>query len=168
MSLKNTNLKIDFSGGESAVFGLATVQAPLNATYENKYVDGSSGAGKGNKNISLSGATVVNGAAVTHDLTAMTGGLFGVAVNFSGIACIIVKNSASSGGNLLIGAAASNQFAYFVGDAASDKIVVAPGETMVILNRTTPAVVDGTHKSLKVDSSAATCTYDLIIIGIGT
>jgi hypothetical protein len=109
----------------------------------------------------------------TLDLTSLTDPL-GVAVAFARIRGLYIRNNATTDGwNLTIGLAASNAWAgasQFL--AASSSIILGPsssfpnaGRLEVWAPNTTGYVVDGTHKSLKLDPGANTFTIDIQLIG---
>ncbi len=109
----------------------------------------------------------------TLDLTSLLDPLQG-AVAFARVRGLYIRNNATTDGwNLTIGAAASNAWAgtsQFL--SASSTIILGPssafpnsGRLEVWAPNTTGYVVDGTHKSLKLDPGANTFTIDIQIIG---
>ena len=164
VSLINTTASIKIQGGEKATAGLASNVNSLSYAASVAFADGT-GANKAQRNATASAASVTNGAAVTLDLTALSAlGPRGNNVNFSGLCVVAFKNLAASN-NLIIGAAASNGWVACFG-ASTERIVIPPGGVFLWI-APTALTVDGTHKNLKIDASAGTITYDMVLIGTG-
>lgn len=102
----------------------------------------------------------------THDLTSLTD-VFGAALSFAKIKVIAIKAAASNTNNVLVGAAASNQF---LGPLAhsSDIISIPPGGVALL---TAPAsgwaVANGSTDNLKIANSAGSTAvlYDIMLVG---
>ena len=164
MSLKTTNFSIGLDYGESKTVGLLNIPANSNYGFNFQLTDGT-GSGKAQKIATLD-TNVVNGAPVTHDLTALAGPFANV--NFANLKLLLIENtSAPGGGNLEVGGAGANAFSAFVKDP-TDILVIGPGESRPVLISALGLAVDATHKNLKVNASAGTVTYRMIAIGEGT
>lgn len=144
--------------------GLAAQDAHVSQRDEIAWTTGSS-ANQATKlytsalNIAASGNT-------TLDLTALTDAQ-GAALTFASIKAIILIADAANVNNVVLGNAASNQFAAFF-DAATDTVSIPPNGAFYIANPTAAGwTVDGTHKSLKLanSSSGSAVTGELYILG---
>ena len=103
--------------------------------------------------------------AETLDLTALAGGAFGRVVNFTDVRAILVVNT-SNNGDLEIGAAASNIWEPFVKTTGDIALVKKSGLWLWVAPKDATGVVDGTHKSLKVNNAAGSAqTYRIWILG---
>lgn len=109
----------------------------------------------------------------TLDLTSLTDPLNG-AVAFARVREVYIRNNATTDGwNLVVGPGASNGWAgtsQFFG--ASSTVNVGPstanpntGKLAFSAPNTTGYVVDGTHKTLKLDPGANTFTVEILIAG---
>lgn len=103
----------------------------------------------------------------TLDLTTLTDPL-GAALSFGAVKAVVILADATNANTILVGNAASNQWAAPF-DAATDVVKVMPGGALVLLNPTAAGwTVDSTHKSLKLANSAggSVVTGSLVVIGI--
>lgn len=105
---------------------------------------------------------------VDLDLAAGLTDSFGNTLTFVKVKAIAVKAAAGNTNNVLVGGAASNQFASFFGDV-SDKLVVQPGGAFGIA---TPGlngygVTAGTGDLLRIANSGAGTSvgYEIAIVG---
>lgn len=98
----------------------------------------------------------------------LAGGLtdaFGATITFARIKGIAIRNKSTTD-VLLVGGAASNAFVNWVANS-SDIVRLRPGGVLVLWapDATAYAVTAGTGDILKIDSGAATISYDIAIIG---
>jgi hypothetical protein len=105
----------------------------------------------------------------TLDLTALAGGAFGTITAAKVKEIIVELLTTTAGYRLLVGAAASNAFdAPFSGDATAVAYVGAGGH-LHLSNPVDGYVVDGTHKSLKIENpSGGTASYRITVICTGS
>ena len=94
--------------------------------------------------------------------------VFGATVTFARIRAIAVSAAASNTNNVVVGGAASNQFATWAG-AATHTVTVRPGGLFCVANTdaTGYAVTAGTGDLLRIANSGAgtSVVYDIILIG---
>jgi len=125
--------------------------------------------------------TVANGAAESldiYDLGSVDIGAgagndgLGKSVVLAEICVLMIANASTSGGNLLIGgngtgAAWNSIFASQTSGEDDAIVVLKPGGVLILAAPPDPAyaVADSTNHILKLDSSAGTCTFDIVILG---
>lgn len=100
------------------------------------------------------------------DLAGSLTNAFGATITFARIKGIIIHNKNSSVGAVLtVGGAASNAFPLF--SDTSDKYPIGPDGVFLVWepSAAAKAVTASTGDILKMDSGAATITYDIIIVG---
>lgn len=102
------------------------------------------------------------------DLAGSLTNAIGATVTFTKVKAILIQASANNSTNLSVGPAASNGWGAGFADA-SDRVVIRPGGMFLL---TAPdangmAVTAGTGDLLNIaNSSGATASYDIIIIGV--
>lgn len=101
----------------------------------------------------------------------LAGGLtnaLGQSITFTKIRAIAIKASPSNTNNVLVGGAASAQFASWVGDA-TDVVVVRPGGLLVLVapDATGYAVTATSADLLRIANSAGSTSvsYDIVLLG---
>jgi hypothetical protein len=101
------------------------------------------------------------------DISGSLTNVFGTSIVFTKIKAIIIKAASANVGDVLVGAAASNQFLTFLG-SATDKIKVKPGGLLILVapDANGYAVTAATGDILRVASSSGSVTYDIILIGV--
>lgn len=166
MSLLASTFSVQADTGESAVSGLSSFNFKIPYNFSLSLVDGSAGTtGLADVTASLD-SSVDAGSPVTLDLTDLDRGTTLPNADFSQINVLIVENNtAEGGGNLIIGGA-SNAFSAMFSDS-SDKAVIPPGGVAVLVMTPVGLTVGATTKNLKVDSSAGTVDYKMVIVGTG-
>lgn len=107
------------------------------------------------------------GAAQTLDVYGSLTDGQGATLNFATIRAIYIKNRSAVAGEILsIGAAASNPLGGFLADAASDKLVLRPGGSVLLMAPTDGyTVTNSSADQLKLDPGIKTFDVDVIIIG---
>lgn len=112
--------------------------------------------------------TLSASASETLDLQSLTNGL-GQTVTFTKIKWLLFVNT-TTGSGAVVGGAAANVWAAHVGDDTDTNTVPAAGILLLADNGSTGYAVDATNKNLKIlnSSGAASLTYDLFIVGVGT
>lgn len=91
----------------------------------------------------------------------------GGTITFAVVRAIIIRAAAGNTNNVVVGAAASNQFVGPFG-AATHTLALRPGEELVVTNRAAGwAVTAGTGDILRIANSGAgtSVTYDIILLG---
>lgn len=114
----------------------------------------------------LVGASLLDSAIETHDLTALTRELFGDThvTTLVTVRAILIRNLDTSTGSLVVGGASSNEWSEpFAADG--DKIVVPPNSAFSISNLNTGWTVDDSNKNLKLAASGGDVNYDIAIVG---
>lgn len=112
---------------------------------------------------------LLEAASETFDLTALTRTVFGdtLTTTLLRIKAIHVVNRSETGGKLLIGGAAANEWSECFG-ADGDQAEVPLDSTLLLSNRKCGWEVDDTHKNLKITASGGDVTYSISIIGTTT
>lgn len=112
--------------------------------------------------------TLSSAASETLDLSALTQTLFGstVTIDLAKVKCIFVKNnSINTGGELLIGDAASNAFEAPFANTAGGLVEVGPNSPLLLANLLDGWSV-GSDVNLKIaNTGSADITYDIVIVG---
>jgi hypothetical protein len=101
------------------------------------------------------------------DLAGVLAGVFGGTLGFAVVRAIIIRAAAGNTNNVVIGAAASNQFVGPFG-AATHTVTLRPGDEFVVTNRNAGwAVTAGTGDLLRIANSGSgtPVNYDIVIIG---
>jgi hypothetical protein len=166
MALDTSSVVLSVTGSQSNAIDFTTGIAPLARTYQMLYSTGT-GAGSADRifhdqrTIAISGTDDLDLAGVLLDV-------FGATVTFARIKALIVAASSGNTNNVVIGAAASNQFATWVG-AATHTVNVRPGGVFALAatDATSYAVTAGTGDLLRIANSGAgtSVVYDVILIG---
>lgn len=125
------------------------------------------GSGTGSRQADLVGAsdgTIATGTPLDIDLKALTDE-FGAAVNMAEIvAFVVINDSATAGETITVGAAASNAWVAWLGDA-SDTIKIGPGGMLFWQSPIDGVATDATHKVLRLAASAASVAYRFMVVG---
>ena len=122
------------------------------------------GSGKANRHWSDE-RSLGSGANETIDLTALTDA-FGRTLTFTKLKVIYIKNTSSTAAIIKIGGA-TNHVDIF--DNASDIMPIHPGGDFRWTFPTTGlTITDSDSEDLKIESSGAAGTYEIVIIGEGT
>jgi hypothetical protein len=102
------------------------------------------------------------------DISGVLTNVFGTSMVFTKIKALIVK-AAGNTNDVIVGGAASNQFATFLG-AATHTIKVKPGGLLVLVapDANGYAVTAGTGDILRITNGGAgtSVTYDIVLIGV--
>lgn len=106
------------------------------------------------------------GTSETLDLAGALTNAFGSTVTFATLRAIIIRNLSSTAGHDLIVGGAAAPIAGLFGDAASDKLKIRAGGTLVLLAPLDGYTITATSADgLKLDSGANTFNYEIILIG---
>ncbi len=118
----------------------------------------------------LENQTLSDTASTTFDLSALARTVFGDTHSVTLLtvkALLIVNESASGGGNLVVGGAASDEWsAPFAADG--DKLSVPPDSPVLLAATADGWTVDATNKDLKLAASGGDVTYSIAMIGTTT
>jgi hypothetical protein len=162
----NTGLRLEVDTSLTKTDGLASASADVPWTYGFQWPDGTA-AGTANR-LYQGRRTLAASTTEDLDLAAVLTDSYGVAITFARIRALIVKAAAANTNNVIVGAAASNQFVGPFG-AATHTIAVQPDGLFVVTAPGTTAwtVTAGTGDLLKVANSGAgtSVTYDIFLIG---
>jgi hypothetical protein len=114
----------------------------------------------------IESATILDAASVTFDLTALTRTVLGDTLNtvFVTIKAILIVNESTSGGELVVGAAASNEWSEPFG-ADGDTGIVPLDSPWLWASRRCGKFVDASNKNLKLAAVGGDVTYSMAIIG---
>ncbi len=109
---------------------------------------------------------LLDGATETLDLSALTRTVLGktLTTTFLTVKAILIVNESTSGGELLVGGAESDEWSYPFG-ADGDKVSVPLDSPLLLANRQWGWAVNDTHKNLKLEASGGDVTYSIAIIG---
>jgi len=166
MALDTSSVVLSVTGSQSNAIDFTTGIAPLARTYQLLYSTGT-GAGQADR-IFHDQRTVAPSGTDDLDLAGVLLDVFGATVTFARIKAITIAAAAGNTNNVVIGAAASNQFATWAG-AATHTVNVRPGGffTIAATDATAYAVTAGTGDLLRIANSGAgtSITYDVILIG---
>lgn len=158
----STALALIFDGAPT--FGSS--QHVVQDTYTHTFTNGS-GANQVDR-IYTETRTITASSSATLDLAGVLADPFGATITFARIKAILIFADAANANNVVMGAAASNQFVGPFGDA-SDTLSTKPGGTTVLIapDATGWPVTGGSTDQLKFANSAAgtSVTYDLVILG---
>ena len=113
--------------------------------------------------------TLLDGAAVTLDLTALHRTILGDdhVLTLLKVKALLIVNHNAAGGSLVVGGAAANEWSAPFG-AAGDQLVVPPDSPLLIGNRTAGWPVDSAHRNLKLAAAGGAVTYSIAILGTTT
>jgi len=166
MALDTSSVVLSVTGSQSNAIDFTTGVAPLARTYQLLYSTGT-GANSADR-IWHDQRTIAASGTDDLDLAGVLVDVFGATVTFARIRSIVVQAASANTNNVIIGAAASNQFATWVG-AATHTVTVRPGGLFCVANSdaTGYAVTAGTGDLLRIANSGAgtSVTYDIILIG---
>lgn len=176
MSLNNTNSGATISTGEQYTTGLGIFNANFTHAYSAPQLTSGTGANKAQKSVTLQLTIGTSGS--TLDLTAVGPGVNGVSnVNFTKIKEILVENTDGTAANyIIVGAAGSNAWEGFTTVTGSTVVawplgcvyLTAPGAAG-LAGISGSAVVDGTHKNLKLAAAAGSgSVVNVTIVGEGS
>ncbi len=117
----------------------------------------------------LEGITLLDAASTTYDLTALIRSVLDdtITTTLLRVKSILVVNDSTTGGKLLVGGAASNEWSQCFG-ADGDIAEVPLDSPLLLSNKVCGWEVDDTHKNLKVAASGGDVTYSIAIIGTTT
>ena len=166
MALDTSSVVLSVTGSQSNAIDFTTGVAPLARTYQLQYSTGT-GANQADR-IWHDQRTIAASGTDDLDLAGVLVDVFGATVTFARIRAIVVQAASGNTNNVVIGAAASNQFATWVG-AATHTVNVRPGGlfTLAATDATSYAVTAGTGDLLRIANSGAgtSVTYDVVLIG---
>lgn len=112
---------------------------------------------------------LLNGASTTLDLSCLTRTVLGdtITVTFLTVKALLIVNHATSGGELVLGGAAADEWSEpFVADG--DQITVPPDSPLLLTNRQAGWQVDNANKNLKLAASGGDVDYSIAIVGTTT
>jgi len=114
----------------------------------------------------LEDVTLTSGNSTTYDLTALARTAFGETLThlFYLVKEIFIVVTSTTGGTLLVGAAAADEWSEPFG-ADGDIVKVPPDSPLLLANRVGGWSVDSSNKDLKVAASGGDVTYSIAIIG---
>ena len=114
-------------------------------------------------------ATILSGESTTLDLTALTRTVFGDTLTtvLVSVKALLVVNSGTTGGEIVIGDADSNEWSEPFG-ADGDTIKVPLDSAVFLSNRHWGWPVDDSNKNLKLAASGGDVTYSIVIVGTET
>jgi hypothetical protein len=164
MSVSAT-LDINLKGTIYGVNDLGTPQMPF-ALNERVTLDPGSAAGQANL-VFTDTRTIAASSNDDLDLAGVLAHPLGGTITFAVVRAIIVRAAAGNTNNVVIGAAASNQFVGPFG-AATHTLALRPGEEMVVTNCGAGwTVTAGTGDILRIANGGAgtPVTYDIVLIG---
>lgn len=163
-----SRLSIAASAIQTATLDLGTAQAQLSKSYVVDLADGTA-AGQANR-IFHDTRTLAASANEDLDLAGVLTDAFGTSLTFAKVKALIVSAAAGNTNNVIVGGAASNQFASWAG-AGTHTLILRPGATLALFagsaDSTGYAVTAGTGDLLRIANSggSTTVTYDIAIIG---
>jgi hypothetical protein len=110
---------------------------------------------------------LLNAASTTYDLTALVRSVIGDTTHVTSLVsvnAILIVNQSTSGGELVIGGAAANEWSEPFG-ADGDKVKVPLDSPLLLGNRRCGWEVDDSNKNLKLLAQGGDVTYSIAIIG---
>ena len=113
--------------------------------------------------------SLATGASTTLSLDDLAQSIFGdsISLSFSKIKALLIANTSTTAGYLLVGGAASDQW-YEPFAASGDKIKVMPGGQLLLTHPGTGWSVAAGSTDLKIAAVGATVSYDIAILGTGS
>ena len=113
--------------------------------------------------------TLLDAASTTLDLTSLARTILGDAhtVTFLTVKAVLIVNRSTSGGELLVGGAAADEWSEPFG-ADGDRLVVPLDSPALLANRKDGWDVDASNKNLRLAASGGNVTYSIAIIGTTT
>jgi hypothetical protein len=158
-------VSIDVNG---TVFGVNDLGTPSMPFLLNEVVSFTPGALSGQANLVFSdNRTIAASANDDLDLNGSLPGPLGGTLAFTAIRAIIIRAAATNTNNVVVGAAASNQFVGPFG-AATHTLAIRPGDEMVLTARGAGwTVTPTTGDILRIANSGAgtPVSYDIILLG---
>jgi hypothetical protein len=165
MSL-TTRIKLEVVATQTNALDIVSGQASIDYRKEFTWADGT-GADQANR-IFTDQRTLSASATEDLDLAGVLTDAFGATLTFAEVSAIIIYAATANTNNVLVGGAASAQFATWAG-ATNDVVVVRPGGLLVLVARdaTAYAVTATSADLLKIANSAGSTdvVYDIIIVG---
>ena len=166
-----TSLQATVSAVISATYGNAldfgSVEQKIQYNQRSAFTDGS-GADQAQKLFSDT-RTLTASATESLDLAGGLTDVFGATLTLTKVKALLIKAAAGNTNDVVVGGAASNQWAAPFGDV-SDTVKVKPGGTLLLIapDATGYAVTAGTGDILKVANSAGSTSvsYDIVIVGV--
>lgn len=159
-------VKASISGLFQNLLDQGAAEYPVQVNFALDFADGL-GAGQAQR-VFTDTRTLAASASEDLDLSGVLADAFGAAIPFTEIKAIFIKAHAANANNLVIGGAASNQFATPFG-AGTHTLTLRPGGLFLLAagDATGYAVTPGTGDLLKVANGAGgtSVTYDLVLIG---
>jgi hypothetical protein len=115
------------------------------------------------------GRTLLDAQSDTLDLTALTRTILGDlnTVTFLAVKALLIVHRGTSGGELLVGGAAADEWSEPFG-ADGDQLLVPPDSPLLLANRRSGWAVDASHKNLKLAATGGSVTYSMAIVGTTT
>lgn len=110
--------------------------------------------------------TLLDATSITLDLTSLTRTILGDThtVTFLTVKALLIVNRSSSGGQLLLGGAATEEWSEPFG-ADGDQLAVPPDSPLLLANRQAGWNVDEGNKNLKLAASGGDVTYSIAVVG---
>ena len=112
---------------------------------------------------------LLDGASTTLDLTCLARTVLGdtLTVTFLTVKALLIVNQSTSGGELVLGGAAADEWSEpFVADG--DQITVPLDSPLLLGNRQAGWEVDDSNKNLKLAASGGDVTFSIAIVGTTT
>jgi hypothetical protein len=130
---------------------------------------GGNGDGQAEAIWHLEDQTLLDATSTTFDLTALQRTVFGetIALAFLTVKALIVINRSTSGGQLVVGGAAEDQWSEPF-SAQGDQVVVPLDSPMLLANRQEGWPVDNSNRNLQLAASGGDVTYSIAILGTTT
>lgn len=115
------------------------------------------------------GQTLLEAESTTLDLTSLTRTILGDThtVTFLTVKALLIVNRGTSGGELLVGGAATDEWSGPFG-ADGDQITVPLDSPLLLTNRQAGWNVDAANKNLKLAATGGEVTYSIAIVGTTT
>lgn len=154
------------SAAQSSALDLGTAKFPLNLAAS---ISLGSGTAADQADLLWTDTRTINASSTDDlDLAGSLTSALGGTITFARIRALYVAAASGNTNNVVVGGAASNQFATMFG-SATDKIVVRPGGLLLLANRDTTGytVTASTGDLLRIanSGSGSTVTYDIAVIG---
>jgi len=161
-----TRLMLELAANLSAPLDLGSVSAPLDYR---KQISLANGTGDGKADLVFHDRRTI--AASSTDSLDLAGSLtdpLGATLTCATVKGLLVAASPSNTNTVVVGGAASNTWATWVGDA-TDKVIVRPGGVLVLFasDATGYAVTASTGDILEIANGGGgtSVTYDIVIVG---
>lgn len=131
--------------------------------------DMATGSGSGQANQVFSDQrTLAASATETLDLSGVLTNALGAAIAFTAVKAIFIRAAAANTNNVVVGAAAADQFVAGFGDTDQTWSIPPGGFILVSAPAAGWAVAGGSTDKLKIANSGGTTgvTYDIIVVGV--